>query len=80
MVASQAYAILMENLEALKQGKDFLPQLRQLDYLQGRTVDAVIGTEIKTVVVRGLNDDGSLRVEVDGQETNVTSGEISFHV
>ena len=79
-LAFRAYAILMENLNALKQGEDFLPRLRQLNYLQDRLVSAMIDGNRKTVAVRGLNDDGSLKVEVDGQETDVTSGEISFHV
>ncbi len=76
----QVYQLLIRNLEALKSGKDFSKTFQALDYLQGRRVRALIGNQSREVAVIGINADGSLKIKVDNEETDITSGEISFHV
>ncbi|MBQ6653930.1 MAG: biotin--[Erysipelotrichaceae bacterium] len=76
---SLAYGILTENLRLLREGHDFLVELKAHDYLQGKSVRALVNGAEKTVEAVSLNPDGSLRVRVDDRETDITSGEISFH-
>ena len=72
--------LLASNLTSLKSGKDFSKTFQALDYLKGRRVRAIIGNQSREVAVIGINADGSLKIKVDNEETDITSGEISFHV
>ena len=77
---TQISGILRENLSKLAKGHDFLPEFQKYDYLKDRKVRALVNGEEKTVKAVSLNPDGTLRVLVDDRETDITSGEISFHV
>ena len=61
-------------------GHDHYDQIRKYDYLKGKTVSGEINKEIKTITVIGIDEDYSLKVSVDGRETGLQSGEISFHI
>ena len=72
---NRLFVSLNENL-----GNDYLDQIRNYDYLKGKTVEAMINKRIKEVKAVGINDDYSLKVIADDSETDIASGEISFHV
>ena len=61
-------------------GHDHYEQIRKYDYLKGKTVSGEINKEIKTITVIGIDEDYSLKVSVDGRETGLQSGEVSFHI
>lgn len=61
-------------------GKDYYKEIKEYDYLQGKTVTAEINKESKTITVIGIDEDYSLKIIADNRETNILSGEISFHV
>ncbi|MBP5280039.1 MAG: biotin--[acetyl-CoA-carboxylase] ligase [Erysipelotrichaceae bacterium] len=58
---------------------DHYEQIKKYDYLKGKTVQAQIRNELKTISVIGIDEDYSLRIIDDGKETKILSGEISFH-
>ena len=68
------YESLMNDLNS-----DYLEQIREYDYLKGKTVKAEINNEIKTVRVIGISEDYELKILDGDEETKLHSGEISFH-
>lgn len=73
------YNQLIEDLEALVEGKDYHEGIREVDFLKDRECVADIDNEKKPVKVVGINSDYELDVMVDGKLRTVGSGEITFH-
>ncbi len=57
----------------------YLEIARNNDYLKNKEVYAVIDNKKCLVKVIDINDDNSLKVIINNEEINLTSGEISFH-
>ena len=74
-VRDECYEQLLDNLEALKNGHDFYPEVTGLDYLKGKTVYY----DSAEYQVEGINRSYSLRLSANGQSRDVEAGEISFH-
>ena len=74
------YAQFSENLELLKKGHDFYPDIARYDYLKGRNAVAEINGQREEVMIRGINDNYSLRICYRGNESDIESGEITFHL
>ncbi|MBR5341361.1 MAG: biotin--[Erysipelotrichaceae bacterium] len=70
----------IENIEKLKRGYDFHEEISGYDYLKDKEVFALIGNERKRVKVTGIDEDYSLKVNCDGEDLNISSGEITFHL
>ena len=77
---NEVYAMFAGNLELLRQGHDFHPEIAEHDYLRGRKVLAEIRGSREEVTVRGINEDYSLGVCYGGNEFDIDSGEITFHL
>lgn len=58
----------------------FTEEARARDYLRGKEVFAEIDGERRKVYVRGINPDGSLGITLDGEDRDISSGEITFHI
>ncbi|MBR0474307.1 MAG: biotin--[Erysipelotrichaceae bacterium] len=69
------FSNLLSDLEKLKDGYDYYPEISRYDYLRGQKVFH----EGKEYTVEGINEDYTLKLSHDGQERNVEAGEISFH-
>ena len=69
------FSNLLSDLEKLKEGYDYYPEISRYDYLRGQKVFH----EGKEYTVEGINEDYTLKLSHDGQERNVEAGEISFH-
>ena len=74
------YSKLINNLYRLIDGYDYYLEISKYDYLKDKEVYALIDDLEKLVKVIGIDKDYSLKVVVENKETNITSGEISFHV
>lgn len=74
------YERIVNNLDKLLHGYDYFDEIVNYDYLINKQVYALINSEKKLVTVKGINRDYSLCVVTDGQEYNLNSGEISFHI
>lgn len=70
---------LTDNLEKMIAGYDFYPQFCKYSYLDGREVSAMIDGQYRRVKVIGINRDCSLKVICDNRESDLNTGEISFH-
>lgn len=66
---------LISDLELLKSGHDFHREVSKHDYLKGQTVFH----DNKEYLVKGINEDYTLKLSHDGQDKDVEAGEISFH-
>ena len=60
--------------------EDHYKQIKEYDYLKGKIVNCELNNELKTVSVIGIDEDYSLKIITDEKETNISSGEISFHI
>ena len=76
----EIYHGLKDDLDRLASGWNFYPEIRERDYLKGRTALAEIDGHKRPVKVEGINEDCSLKLSYQGQTVNVSSGEITFHV
>lgn len=69
------FSNLLTDLEKLKEGYDYYPEISRYDYLRGQKVFH----EGKEYTVEGINENYTLKLSHGGQERNVEAGEISFH-
>ena len=60
--------------------KDYYRQIKEYDYLKDKTAIAEISGESRSIRVIGIDEDYSLKIITDEKETNILSGEISFHL
>ena len=74
------YTEFEKNLELLKEEHDFYPEIARYDYLKGRNAVAEINGKKEEVMIRGINEDYSLRICYHGNESDIESGEITFHL
>ena len=65
-------------LDGLKQ--DRYQQIKGYDYLKGKSAVAEIHGGSRSIKVIGIDEDYSLKIIADEKETNILSGEISFHL
>ncbi|MBR2545781.1 MAG: biotin--[Erysipelotrichaceae bacterium] len=76
----QVYEVFERNLKLLKEGHDFYDEIVAYDYLKGRKAVAEIRNCRKEVEILGINRDYTLRIRYDGNESDMDSGEITFHL
>ena len=76
----QVYSIFERNLKLLKEGHDFHEEIVSYDYLKGKKVLAEVKGERQEAEVLGINRDYTLRIHCDGNESDLDSGEITFHL
>ena len=76
----QVYGIFERNLELLREGYDFYDEIAGYDYLKGRKAVAEIQGCRKEVEILGINRDYTLKIRYDGNESDMDSGEITFHL
>lgn len=76
----QVYGVFERNLELLREGHDFYDEIIRYDYLKGRKAVAEINGSRKEVEILGINRDYTLRIRYDGNESDMDSGEITFHL
>lgn len=74
------YQKFTTNLNKLIEGYDYYEDIIKYDYLKNKEVYASINNENKLVVVKGINKDYTLRVNLNNSEYNLNSGEVSFHI
>lgn len=73
------YNQIYEDIIAFKNGdSSYIKIAKQLDYLKGKRMLANLVSEIKEVDVLGINDDNSLRIKIEDEIKDITSGEITF--
>lgn len=76
----KVYSRILENMDYIyKDDNSFLNKIRAMNYLLNKEVFAIINNEKTLVKVIDINEDCSLKVEVDGKTINLNSDEISFH-
>ena len=73
------YKQIVNNFENIE-SSNYLSIARSSNYLKNKEVYAEINNAKKLVKVLDINDDNSLKVEVDGKIFNIKSGEITFHL
>ena len=76
----QVYSVFERNLELLKEGHDFHEEIVSYDYLKGKKVLAEVKGARQEAEVLGINRDYTLRIRCDGNESDLDSGEITFHL
>ena len=74
------YSQLKKDLKSLNYCNDYLLIARENNYLKGKRVYAEIKGEKAPITVIDIADDNSLICEHNGKQTNLFSGEISFHI
>jgi len=74
------YRKFEDNLNRLLDNYDFYEDIKELDYLKNKEVYALINNVSKKVLVKGINNDYTLKVISEGKEISLNSGEISFHI
>ena len=74
------YERFVENINKLKNGYDFIKDIREYDYLKNKEVYVSINNEIKKVKVLGIDTDYTLKILQNDKEMNIDSGEVSFHI
>jgi len=74
------YRELIDRIDGLKKGTDLYPLIRDYDYLRGKTVFAEVRGIRKEVSVLGIDENGSLEVECEGEILHLTSSEVTFHL
>ena len=80
IVKKKVYKNLKKELLLLKKSKsDYLKIARQFNYLKDKKVVAEINGIKTQVLVKDIADDNALICQVNGKETHVLSGEITFH-
>ena len=80
VLKNKIYDKFNDNLIKLIDGYDYYDEIIKYDYLINKNVYALINDVKKVVRVVGINKDYTLKVELDGSELNINSGEISFHI
>ena len=75
----EVYESFINSLNRLKEGHDFHQEIVQYDYLKGKEVYACVKGVNRAVKVMGINHDYSLKISFENVETDIDSGEISFH-
>lgn len=78
-VKEDLYRILLNNIQKVTEGYDFQKEISAMDYLKGKEAVAQICKEERKVKVTGIQKDGSLKVDLNGETLCLYSGEISFH-
>ena len=73
------YKQIVNNFENIE-SSNYLNIARSSNYLKNKEVYAEINNEKKLVKVLDINEDNSLKVEVEGKIINLKSGEITFHL
>lgn len=76
----QVYGIFERNLELLREGHDFYDEIVRYDYLKGQKAVAEIDGKRKEIEVLGINRDYTLRIRYEDNESDMDSGEITFHL
>ena len=71
----KVFASLNNNLR-----EDYYEEIKEYDYLKNKEADVMLGNEKKHIRVLGINDDYSLKISDGTRETDISSGEISFHI
>jgi BirA family transcriptional regulator, biotin operon repressor / biotin---[acetyl-CoA-carboxylase] ligase len=69
-------AALDDEVSRLEQGRSPVPRLRQCSWLDGRRVEVDLGDRLLSGRAIGLDDDGALLLEHDGEVTSLTAGEV----
>lgn len=67
-------------LKSKKDDKEYLKIIRQNNYLKDKEVYASINGKKQIIKVIDINEDNSLRIDIDGNINNINSGEITFHL
>ena len=78
--SNTVYMLLKEDLDLLRQGHDFYPEISHYDYLAGRKVFAEINGIRDEVEVVGIDEDFFLKVIQNDEYRNIDAGEITFHL
>ena len=73
------YKKFIDNFNKLKNGYDFIKDIRKVNYLKDKTVYALIQDEKKEVKVLDINLDYSLVTKYKEQILNLSSDEVTFH-
>ena len=71
----KVFASLSNNLR-----EDYYEEIKEYDYLKNKEADVMLGNEKKHIRVLGINRDYSLKISDGTRETDISSGEISFHI
>ena len=74
------YQGLNDNIAKLKRGHDFYPEIVPYDYLKGKSAYARIDGVNKAIDIIGIDADYSLKILDAGDERNISSSEITFHI
>ena len=74
------YERLSENIEQLKKGTDFYPEISAYDYLKGKTASCEIKGQNRQIEVIGINEDYSLKVICEKEVMDLSSSEVTFHI
>ncbi len=74
------YQRLAENIEKMKRGEDFYEEIIACDYLKGKRAYCHIDGEEKPIEVLGIDHDYSLKVFCEGEQRNLSSSEVTFHI
>jgi len=74
------YRKFEDNFNRLLDNYDFYEDIKELDCLKNKEVYALINNVSKKVLVKGINNDYTLKVISEGKEISLNSGEISFHI
>ena len=75
------YKRIIKTFKKIKKGDNsYLLIAKKNNFLLNKEIFAEIENEKKSVKVIDINDDNSLKVIVNGEEKNLNSGEITFHI
>lgn len=77
-IKEDIYTTLVTNINSLKEGKNFYSLITKYDYLKDKEVSLEIENNNKEAKVKGIQEDYSLLVEINGQLINVYAGEVNL--
>lgn len=77
---NDVYEKLIDNFNKLRSGYDYYDEIQEYDYLKDKEVYALINNNKELVRVKGMINDYSLSVLMNGKEYKLFSGEVSFSV
>ena len=74
------YDLLIETIDSIRSGTDLYEKVIAYDYLKGKRAYCLIDGLRKEVSIIGIDADYSLKISDEGEEKNIFSDEITFHL
>jgi len=80
LLRNDLYQKIINNLNKVIDDCSFFEEISKYDYLKGKSAYALVNNVKKNIKVLNINENYTLKIQVDNKIMDIESGEISFHI